>query len=142
MQTTLCEAALKTPEDYDAYKDVIATGHHLEWLAIAPKELHPPHDQILKAADWIIKNTTSKTKKEILSNYTFYSHVGNALALWRSTRAPVFWKEWEAKHPFKPEGSDEVAVNDKAESAVPAASNHRFPVPQGHADLELAQLLQ
>ena len=75
------------------------------------------------AADWIIKNTTSKTKKEILSNYTFYSHVGNALALWRSTRAPVFWKEWEAKHPFKPKGADEVAVNDKAESAEPAAKD-------------------
>ena len=25
------EAALDTPEDYDAYKDVVATGHHLEW---------------------------------------------------------------------------------------------------------------
>lgn len=112
------EAALESPEDYDAYKDVIATGHHLEWLAIAPKELHPPHDQILKAADWIIKNTTSKTKKEILKNYTFYSHVGNALALWRSTRAPAFWKKWEADHPFKPEGSDEVAVNDKAEATA------------------------
>ena len=113
------EAALKTPEDNDAYKDVIATGHHLEWLAIAPKELHPPHEQILKAADWIIKNTTSKIKKEILSNYTFYSHVGNALALWRNTRASVFWKKWEAEHPFKPEGSGEVAVNDKADAAEP-----------------------
>lgn len=113
------EAALNTPDDYDAYKDVIATGHHLEWLAIAPKELHPPREMILKAADWIIKNTTSKTKKEILSNYTFYSHVGNALALWRNTRAPVFWKKWEAKHPFKPEGSDEVVINDKADAAAP-----------------------
>ena len=45
------EAALDTPEDYDAYKDVINTGQHLEWLAIAPKELHPPHKQILKAED-------------------------------------------------------------------------------------------
>jgi hypothetical protein len=114
------EAALESPEGYDAYKDVIATGHHLEWLAIAPKELHPPHEQILKAADWIIKNTTSKTKKEILSNYTFYSHVGNALALWRNTRAPAFWKKWEAKHPFKAE-TDEVAVNDTAEAATDEA---------------------
>jgi hypothetical protein len=109
--------ALENPEDYDSYKDVIATGHHLEWLAIAPKELHPPREMILKAADWIIENTTSKTKQEILSNYTFYSHVGNALSLWRKTRAPVFWKKWEAEHPFKPEGSDEVAVNDKAADA-------------------------
>ncbi len=115
------EAALKTPEDYEAYKDVIATGHHLEWLAIAPKELHPPREMILKAADWIIENTTSKTKAEILSNYTFYSHVGNALSLWRNTRAPVFWKKWEAEHPFKADGSDEVAINDKAAESNAAA---------------------
>ena len=114
-------AALEPSEEYDSYKDVIATGHHLEWLAIAPKELHPPREMILKAADWIIQNTTSKTKAEILSNYTFYSHVGNALSLWRKTRASVFWKKWEAEHPFKPEGADEVAVNDEAVTDEPGA---------------------
>lgn len=101
------EHALTEPEDYDKYKDVISTGHHLEWLAIAPKELHPPREMIEKAADWIIENTTSKTSDEILKNYTFYSHVGNALSLWRSTRAPVFWKKWEAEHPWQPEGEHE-----------------------------------
>lgn len=108
--------ALKTPEDYEEYKDVIATGHHLEWLAIAPKELHPPHDMILKAADWIIRNTTSKTQEEILGSYTFYSHVGNALSLWRKTRAPVFWKQWEATHPFQPETNEETASVDRHEN--------------------------
>ena len=95
--------AVEHPETYDAYRDVISTGHHLEWLAIAPEELHPPREMIEKAADWIIENTTSKTQEEILDNYTFYSHVGNALALWRNTRAAVFWKQWEAEHPYQPE---------------------------------------
>ena len=66
-------------------------------------------------------NKTSKTKKEILSNYTFYSHVGNALALWRNTRAPAFWKKWEAKHPFKAE-TDEVAVNNTTEAGTDEAT--------------------
>jgi hypothetical protein len=116
------EEAFTNPDDYEAYKDVISTGHHLEWLAIAPKELHPPHEMIEKAADWIIKNTTSKTKAEILKSYTFYSHVGNALALWRNTRAPVFWKKWEAEHPYVPEEPETPAEDNPAETANPATT--------------------
>ena len=92
--------AVEAPIEDDTYKQVIATGHHLEWLAIAPRELHPPHEQILKAADWIIKDTTEKTAQEILKHYTFYSHVGNALALWRGVRPAEFWQEWQKTHPF------------------------------------------
>lgn len=103
------ETALTHPEEIPGYKNVIATGHHLEWLAIAPKELHPPHEQIVKAAKWIIKNTTSHTEEEILQKYTFYSHVGNALALWRNTHAAPFWKEWRKTHPYVPEQKAEAA---------------------------------
>ena len=130
------EAALEKPENYEAYKDVIATGHHLEWLAIAPKELHPPHEMIQKAADWIIENTTSKTKAEILDNYTFYSHVGNALSLWRKTRAPVFWKKWEAEHPFQPEGTDEVAATDKVDQNAALSTEAAEEVPTDTAAAE------
>ena len=92
--------AVEDPIDDPDYRRVIATGHHLEWLAIAPKELHPPREQILKAADWIIANTVEKTHGEILSKYTFYSHVGNALALWRGTRPAEFWEKWQTTHPI------------------------------------------
>lgn len=112
--------AVEHPDDYPAYRDVIATGHHLEWLAIAPEDLHPPKEMIHKAADWIVKNTTSKSHEEILDNYTFYSHVGNALALWRNTRAPVFWKAWEAEHPWQAEekaADDEGTDGEKTEEA-------------------------
>lgn len=94
--------ARETPTDDPIYRTVIATGHHLEWLAIAPLDLHPPRERILKAADWIVANATSKTIPEIQTHYTFYSHVGNALALWRGTRPAVFWKQWQAEHPFDP----------------------------------------
>ena len=62
--------AILKPVDDPLFKKVIATGHHLEWLAIAPKELHPPHEMILKAADWVIKTTVEQTDK-IGERYTF-----------------------------------------------------------------------
>ena len=91
--------ALSKPIEDPLYKKVIATGHHLEWLAIAPKELHPPHEMILKAADWVINTTLEQTDKDIGERYTFFSHVGNALALWRHTHPADFWMTWEANHP-------------------------------------------
>ena len=91
--------AISKPADDLLFKKVIATGHHLEWLAIAPKELHPPHEMILKAADWVIKTTIEQTDKDIGERYTFFSHVGNALALWRHTHPADFWMKWQAEHP-------------------------------------------
>lgn len=92
--------AVESPDPYDVeYRQVIATGHHLEWLAIAPLELHPPRERVLKAARWLIDNTTSKSDEYIMEKYTFYSHVGNALALWRQTHPAPFWMEWERTHP-------------------------------------------
>lgn len=91
--------ALSDPIEDELYKKVIATGHHLEWLAIAPQELHPPREQILKAADWVIKTTIDQSASDISSRYTFFSHVGNALALWRKTHPADFWMKWQQDHP-------------------------------------------
>ena len=91
--------AVAKPVNDELYKQVIATGHHLEWLAIAPQELHPPREQILKAADWVIKTTIEQTDSDIGQRYTFFSHVGNALALWRKTHPADFWIKWEETHP-------------------------------------------
>ncbi len=91
--------ALTKPASDELFKKVIATGHHLEWLAIAPPELHPPREQILKAADWAIQTTVEQSESDILQRYTFFSHVGNALALWRKTHPADFYMQWEATHP-------------------------------------------
>lgn len=110
------EDAVQNPDlSIPLYRHVIATGHHLEWLAIAPESLHPPREQIRKAAAWAIQKTTAMTESQILENYTFYSHVGNALAMWRQTTPSKFWREWEAVHPFQPKPKP-------AKSAKPAAS--------------------
>lgn len=97
------KAAVEHPLEEENYRSVIATGHHLEWLAIAPKELHPPREMILRAADWLIADMRDKSVSDIQQKYTFYSHVGNALSLWRGTRPADFWREWEQQHPWEPE---------------------------------------
>ena len=85
--------AVEKPKKDELKSKVIATGHHLEWLAIAPEKYQPPRELVRKAARWCVENTVNKTNDEILDHYTFYSHVGNALTLWRSQRPHEFWQE-------------------------------------------------
>ncbi len=91
--------AVAKPVEDALYKKVISTGHHLEWLAIAPEELHPPRENLRKAARWAIETTRAQTPAAIREFYTFFSHVGGALALWRSVRPADFYSEWETHHP-------------------------------------------
>lgn len=93
------EEAVADPEDAEFFQKIISTGHHLEWLSIAPPELHPPEEQIKKAIDWIVATTKSQTAAELKQRYTFFSHVGAALANWRQVRTSDFWREWEEQHP-------------------------------------------
>lgn len=85
------DAQVKGNPEAKLHRRVIATGHQLEWLAIAPESLQPPRGKIRKAADWLIKNVNKTPQEVIDANYTFYSHVGNALALWRGTTPAEFW---------------------------------------------------
>jgi hypothetical protein len=104
------EADRKADPEEQAYRTVISTGHHLEWLAIAPESLHPSRTRIREAATWVIKNTLETPQNEIDDKYTYYSHVGNALALWRGTTPAEFWQRWRKTHP------ECEQVQDSAES--------------------------
>lgn len=96
------DAVKKSDASIPIFRHVIATGHHLEWLSIAPESLHPPREQLRKAAAWVIERTVAMSETEMLDNYTFFSHVGNSLAMWRKTTPSKFWMEWEKMHPFEP----------------------------------------
>lgn len=109
--------ALKKPIDDELYKQVIATGHHLEWMAIAPEELHVSRDQIRKAAAWCIKTTRQQSASDIAMRYTFFSHIGNALALWRNTHPADFWMKWQAEHPQPLDVEAEPADATRPETA-------------------------
>lgn len=84
--------AFRSPLREPQYRQVIATGHHLEWLAIAYPELQPERDAVQKAADWLVQTIRDMPEDELMSQYTFYSHVGNALALWRKTHPAEAWR--------------------------------------------------
>ena len=62
---------------------ILATGHALEWWAMAPEELHPPQDTLVRAGQWLVREIETMSDKSIADNYTFLSHAGRALSLWR-----------------------------------------------------------
>lgn len=90
-------SAYENPLDEPFYRRVIATGHQLEWLAIAYEDLHPNRDVIRRAADWLVETVLKTPEEELLSQYTFYSHVGNALAFWRKTHPAEAWMEFSRR---------------------------------------------
>jgi hypothetical protein len=93
------KAAVEKPVDDALFRKVIATGHHIEWMGIAPQEFHVPRSQLEKSFRFIIDTTISRPTEEVLGHYTFYSHVVAALSNWRGTRAADFWRTYEAAHP-------------------------------------------
>lgn len=59
------------------------TGHVLEWWAMAPSELLPPDDVRLRATKWLVDTIEGLSDAEVRSYYTYLTHAGRALALWR-----------------------------------------------------------
>ncbi len=62
---------------------ILATGHALEWWAIAPKEVLPPREVIIRGAQWLVVEVEQMEPESVVKNYTFLTHVGRALCLWR-----------------------------------------------------------
>lgn len=76
--------AVETDATGDQVADrILATGHALEWWAIAPEECLPPRENIVRASRWLIKTIDSQSDSEIASRYTYLTHAGRALCLWR-----------------------------------------------------------
>ena len=63
---------------------LLATGHALEWWAMAPAELLPPREVLVRAGQWLTKEVEKMSEATIVDNYTFLTHVGRALCLWRN----------------------------------------------------------
>lgn len=116
------KAAVESPVDEPDYRKVIATGHHLEWMSIAPRDLLISDAQLKKAIDWTVQDTKKRSHEEINKMYTFYSHIGAALANWRQVRPADYWRDWEQTHPYQPEAeptaeSSPARTDDKAEAS-------------------------
>ena len=83
---------VRDPETDPTSRRVLATGHMLEWWAMAPKELHPPRETIVRAAQWLSRTIIEMNPERIERNYTFLTHAGRALALWRGGFADELYK--------------------------------------------------
>lgn len=77
---------------------ILATGHTLEWWAFAPQEILPPDDVIERAAGWVSQEVVGMDDDEVRKKYTFLSHVGRAVALWRGDFPARFLPLMEARH--------------------------------------------
>lgn len=62
---------------------ILVTGHVMEWWALAPDELLPPLEVRVKAGQWLVRTIDGLTPGELKASYTFLTHAGRALALWR-----------------------------------------------------------
>ena len=63
--------------------DVHVTGHHLEWVAIAPHRVLPA-DSIHRAIDFLARSVRAATPEEIVGSYCPWSHAARSLLLWRA----------------------------------------------------------
>jgi hypothetical protein len=63
--------------------DIVATGHHLEWLILMPEGLVPP-PAIRRALGFTIHSLLAAPPDAIRQSYGPYSHAARALLLWHS----------------------------------------------------------
>ena len=72
-------------------EEILLTGHHLEWLALAPKEILPPRDNIVRAGQWIVNALKEVDEKTLNEQYGPFTHAARALCLWRSKEPALAW---------------------------------------------------
>ena len=71
---------------------LLATGHILEWLALAPEEVQPPRGVVRRAGQGLCRTVAAMSDEEIHQHYTVLTHVGRGLALWRG-RLPSYYAD-------------------------------------------------
>lgn len=74
------------------HDQLLVTGHHLEWLALAPDEVQPPRETIVRAGQWLARTLVEMDQKDLTATYGPYSHAARALCLWRSKEPLAAWK--------------------------------------------------
>ncbi len=77
----------KTSGDMQADR-ILATGHALEWWAMVPRSvaerLHPPRSTLVSAGQWLVRTIENLSDEQVEGYFTYLSHCGRALALWRN----------------------------------------------------------
>jgi hypothetical protein len=92
-------AAKASADDSNAEKKIplheklLVTGHTLEWLALAPEEVQPPRETIVRAGQWLCNTIVGIDQKDLATSYGPYSHAARALCLWRGKEAFPMWQQ-------------------------------------------------
>lgn len=74
-------------------QQLLSTGHALEWWAIAPEEVQPPRETVVRAGQWLSRRILEMSDRVIEENYTFLTHAGRALVLWRGVFPAEFLRD-------------------------------------------------
>ncbi len=100
---------------------LLATGHALEWWAMAPATLQPPRETIVRAAQWLVREIDQLEEKDVVANYTFLTHVGRALALWRGGNVDALYQRCYSLRnvPGRPQQTTKTASHDEQALAPP-----------------------
>ncbi len=85
----------KVPSKQDLWTQgarLVATGHALEWWAmVADERLLPPRETIVRAGQWLVREIETLQDSSVKKNYTFLTHAGRALSLWRAELPADSW---------------------------------------------------
>ena len=73
---------------------ILVTGHHLEWLALAPPEVLPPREHLLRACHWLANRMETLDQKTLTKAYGPFSHAIRALCLWRKMEPYTAWQKF------------------------------------------------
>ena len=73
----------ETKKLWDQGRRLLATGHALEWWAIAYDKVLPPRETVVRAGQWLVREIESMQVETVQKNLTFLTHAGRSLALWR-----------------------------------------------------------
>lgn len=76
---------------------LLSTGHHLEWLALAPADVELPREQVVRAAQWLVRSLQEVDEEQLADFYGPYSHAARALCLWRGAEAGQQWRRLHAQ---------------------------------------------
>jgi hypothetical protein len=85
-------AAAAKKDKGNRYDQLLATGHVLEYLALAPQEFQPPRESIVRAGQWLARAVAEEDPATLEKNYGPFTHAARALSLWRKQEA---WDAWQ-----------------------------------------------
>ncbi len=76
-------AGAKSKTNSSRWEALTATGHHLEWIVMAPPELRPPEDRIIKALAYLVAFSKTLLSHQETDFFLPMSHAARAVCLLR-----------------------------------------------------------